>query len=112
MSRVKEKLCAQFEALLDDLMQWRSDHPQASLDELAAQLTPYRRALMGQLLGALAVQTGNGYAWEGRTCDQCGQAMEYKGTPQRTLSHPEGEIELDRAYYYCPQCKRGLFPPG
>jgi hypothetical protein len=23
-----------------------------------------------------------------------------------------GEVEVERAYYYCETCKRGIFPPG
>ena len=68
MSRVKEDLRAQFAELVGELIQWRAEHPQASLDKLAAQLTPRRRELMGSLLAELAVQPGNGYVLEGLTC--------------------------------------------
>lgn len=112
MSRAKEKLCAQFAELLEELIQWRAEHPEASLDEIAAHLTPRRRELMGTLLAELAVQPGNGHALEGLICEECGQSLVYKGTPHRIISHSEGEIPLKRAYYHCPRCERGLFPPG
>jgi hypothetical protein len=49
---------------------------------------------------------------EGLMCEQCGQALEYKGEPGREVEHLEGESQLKRAYYYCSRCAAGIFPPG
>jgi hypothetical protein len=92
--------------MVDELQAWREQHAEASFDEIAAQVTPRRRALMGELLEALACQHGSGMVAEGLACEQCGQALEYKGEPARDAEHHlEGEIELKRAYYYCPRCE-------
>jgi hypothetical protein len=111
-----EKEQAEFMAavaeMYGELRQWRANHPGASFDEIASQVTPRRRALMGRLLVQLAGQHGDGEVIEGVSCPDCGQAMSYKGTPSRDVLHKEGERELVRAYYYCAQCKTGLFPPG
>jgi hypothetical protein len=111
-----EKEQAEFMAtvaeIYEELRQWRADHPGASFDEIAAQVTPRRRELRGQLLAQLAGQHGDGGVIEGLACPECGQAMSYKGTPRREVLHKEGTTELVRAYYYCAQCKAGLFPPG
>jgi hypothetical protein len=111
-----EKERAEFMAgvaeMYDELRQWRAKHPKASFDELAAQVTPRRRALMGQLLGQLAGQHGDGEVVAGLVCPECGRGMSYKGKPEREVIHKEGESELRRAYYYCAQCETGLFPPG
>ena len=97
----------------DELWQWREEHPEATFDELAAQVTPRRRAVMAELLRALACQHGTGQEAAGQVCRSCGGQMEYKGEPKREVEHYlEGETELKRAYYYCPQCESGLFPPG
>jgi hypothetical protein len=99
--------------LYDELWKWREAHPQASFDEIAAQVTPGRRAVMAELLKALACQHGSGQVPEGQLCRECGAPMEYKGEPKREVEHYlEGETELKRAYYYCPECDKGLFPPG
>ena len=99
--------------MYEELRQWRSKHPAASFDEIAAQVTRRRRALIGELLEALARQPGSGMVPEGVACERCGQAMEYKGEPERQIEHYlEGETDLKRAYYYCPRCKVGFFPPG
>jgi len=108
----KAEMQQAFEQMWEELHQWRAAHPGASFDEIAAQVTPRRRALMGQLLAQLACQHGDGEVVEGLSCPECGQAMSYKGKPQREVEHLEGETELIRAYYYCAQCEGGLFPPG
>lgn len=101
-----------FAQMQAELVEWRAAHPEASLDEIAAQITPRRQRLMGALLAELALQHGNGYALEGLRCAQCGAQLVYKGAPEREVLHLEGEAELARAYYHRPQCERRLFPPG
>ena len=109
----KARLQQAFEAMYDELWAWREAHPEATFDEIAAQVTPRRRAVMAEVLEALARQRGSGQVPEGQTCAKCGGAMAYKGEPRREIEHYlEGETALNRAYYYCPKCKSGLFPPG
>ena len=108
----KEQLLAQFEAMYEELYEWREAHPEASFDEIANQVTPRRRMLIGELLEQLARQHGSGQVAEGMMCEVCGEAMVYKGEPKRDIEHLEGESQLKRAYYYCARCEGGIFPPG
>ena len=96
--------------MYEELRQWRSEHPEASYDEIARAVTPKRRSLMGQLLEDLAYQHGDREEIEGVKCAECGEYMIYKGKPKRGIEHRAGEAKLKRAYYYCAQCKTGLFP--
>jgi hypothetical protein len=108
---IREELVAQVEAMADELYDWRQAHPEASLDEIAAQVTPRRRRLMGEWLARLACLDGNGTAVAGVACARCGQPMVYKGDPARTQENLEGDIRLNRAYYHCPACHEAFFPP-
>ncbi len=47
----------------------------------------------------------------GPMCEECGQEMHYKGQKQRQVVSRSGEVGWERPYYYCEQCRRGLFPP-
>ena len=112
LNKEKEAYLAAAAEMYDDLRQWRAEHTAASIDEIAGQVTPRRRELMGELLKQLAHQHGDGEEVEGVPCPDCGGAMEYKGGQKRGVVHAEGEAGLKRAYYYCTQCETGLFPPG
>ena len=98
------------EAMYDRLRAWREEHPEATFDEIASQVTPQRRVLMGELLKQLALQHGDGRYAEA-TCPECGAEMASSGVRQRDVLHSEGEAGLERAYHHCPECGRGLFPP-
>lgn len=77
-----ERMFAQMHA---ELVAWRAAHPEASFDEIAAQVTPRRQRLMGALLSELALQHGNGYALKGlpahsagkRWCTRAGRSVRY-----------------------------------
>ena len=108
----KARLQEEFEQMWEKLWQWRAAHPEASIDEIVRQVTPWRRNLMGQVVVQLAAQHGSGVAVEGVRCAECGAELTYKGEAPRGVIHLEGEAELSRAYYYCASCKAGIFPPG
>jgi hypothetical protein len=106
-----EELHRMFGTMYDELVAWRKEHPHASADEIFAQMTPRRRKLMGKLLVVLALQAG-GEALPVVLCERCGESMVYKGEASRDIEHIEGETELLRAYFHCPHCAGGVFPPG
>jgi uncharacterized protein with PIN domain len=45
-------------------------------------------------------------------CPRCGSRMHYKGMKKKWLRTRSGEVEIERAHYYCQECKQGFFPPG
>ncbi len=50
MCRDEEKAAffREAEAMYEELRLWRDAHPEASFDEIASQVTPRRRELMGE----------------------------------------------------------------
>jgi YgiT-type zinc finger domain-containing protein len=111
VEKEKAAFLREAEAMYEELQAWRETHPEASFDEIAAQVTPRRRALMGGVLQGLARQHGDG-SYAEATCPECGQRMEASGRRRREVLHSEGDTRLERAYHHCPKCGRGLFPPG
>jgi predicted Zn-ribbon and HTH transcriptional regulator len=47
----------------------------------------------------------------GPVCERCGKEMHYKGMKKRRMVTRSGEIDWERPYYYCAECRRGIFPP-
>ena len=81
----KEAFVAAAEAMYEELSVWRGQHPEASFDEIAGQVTPLRQRLMGQLLALLAEQEGQGEYLAERHCSQCGGVLHYKSQPCRLV---------------------------
>ena len=98
--------------LRQDLLAWRRAHPEASMDEIVAEVTRRRRQVMGDLVAELAQEaTAEDARGKQVICPSCGQPAEYRGEQTRQVLHFEGESSLSRSYYYCPRCERGFFPP-
>jgi hypothetical protein len=108
-NREKAEFLRAAEAMYEELRAWRAKHLDASFDEIADQVTPRRRMLMGRLLKPLASEADERI--EAPLCEQCGEGMRYRGTPEREIGHREGDVDLERAYYFCDSWERGLFPP-
>jgi uncharacterized protein with PIN domain len=98
------------QAMHQRLRTWRRAHPQASFDEIAEQVSQERKALMGELLEELA-SAGTETPLD-PVCPGCGGGVENKGKKKRQVLHREGEVQVERDYYYCPACRQGFFPSG
>ena len=95
------------------LEDWYDQHPEASLGEIEQAARRLRRVLMGETLQLLANGRDAGYRKERPRCAQCGRPMEFEGYRLWGVSSLEGDVQLRRAYYHCPDGHgEGFFPPG
>lgn len=97
--------------LWDELNSWYQQHPEATFKEMELHLRKLRRALMGQTIPLMVAQGDLGATPEAPSCEECGTSMEFKGYADKEVEGLEGEGRLFRAYYVCPACGAGLFPP-
>lgn len=97
----------------DELEGWYDAHPDATFGEIEGEARKKRRKLMGKALEIVVNGRDSGYQLEGIECAKCGRRMEYKGERfKRTVYSFEGDVELERAYYVCPECEgETIFPP-
>ena len=101
-----QKADAAFAAAMERAEQEHMDLSQ--IEEMVEQL---RIQLAAELMESV-IQVQPEADWEpGLNCVQCGREMRYKGKKRRKVVTSQGEVELDRAYYYCEGCEAGLFPP-
>jgi len=97
--------------LWDEFNAWYDAHPEATYLEMELELRKHRRVLMGETM-ELTLQRGDlGASAELPRCERCGREMEFKGYPSKEVRGLEGEADIPRAYYYCPACDAGIFPP-
>ena len=106
---MKAKLLAHYETMLDDLL--RQGEEPMTLTEIE-ELALHVRGEVGKQVTAALLEASSGQNIPVLRCKGCGQALHNKGEKHRYLRTRSGDVEVERAYYYCPTCRVGLFPPG
>ena len=110
-AELKAKLMAEMEVVLDKALKEAEQEEKLTLtgiEDIALQA----RAAMGRGLTRALIEQLNESEVPGPKCSDCGSEMHYKGRKRRYVRTRSGEVVLERAYYHCPGCGRGLFPPG
>jgi RNase P subunit RPR2 len=95
--------------------QWRGTHPQATLAEIEQAVDEQMNRLRARLIeqAAQASAAAESEASQGLVCEQCGQALQARGSARRRWQTQGGQyVEVERTYVTCPQCGGGFFPPG
>jgi hypothetical protein len=108
---IKAELLAKYEAILDDVLSQDDGTEGLTLSDIE-DVALRARAEVGEQVTAALLENKHGQSVPGPRCPSCGQEMRYKGQKHRYLRTRSGDVEVERAYYYCPACRQGLFPPG
>jgi hypothetical protein len=100
------------EELWDQFNAWYQEHPEAIFDEMEGELGKQRRAILGDFLELSLRQGDLGATPEAPSCEKCGRPMSFKGYAEKGVHGLEADAKIPRAYYVCPTCGIGFFPPG
>ena len=111
-NEAREEFLKRAEEAWDRFNAWHQEHPEATFDEMEEELGQQRRGILGDFLELSLRQGDLGATPEAPSCKQCGKPMVFKGYPEKTIQGLEAEAKLPRAYYVCPACQEGIFPPG
>jgi len=111
-SEARQEFMARAGELWDEFNRWYRSHPEATFDEMEEEIGRQRRGVLGDLLTLILRQGDLGAKPEGVCCPECGASMKFKGYAPKRVQGLEVEVEIPRAYYYCPTCRVGFFPPG
>ncbi len=69
------------------------------------------RTVAGVMMREVAVKMSGRSSYEGvRMSCECGGSAEFKGYRKRWIKTLHGEVEIERAYYRCRDCRRGYIP--
>lgn len=106
------------EEVLSGMIEWRLQHPKATLREIEEEVDQRLARLRSRMVEDVA-QASATRDWsrlpkgERPRCQQCGTALVARGKQTRRLrTMGNQQIELERSYGSCPTCGGGIFPPG
>jgi heterodisulfide reductase subunit A-like polyferredoxin len=107
---LKARMMAEAEEAIDNLLAGVDEKDNLMLDDIERLVRTAGQRVMKQFTQELveteAEEVGS------NICPECGQKMRNKGRKARDLATETGEVKLERAHYYCPECRKGFFPPG
>ena len=106
------RLRAKADKIIDEYLAWEEHHPQPDLKQIEDMALKLRKEL-GQEMAQMAVEEQRERTpAPGPKCKKCGKEMRYKGEKGTQVESRAGVLKVERGYYYCPDCKESLFPPG
>jgi DNA-directed RNA polymerase subunit RPC12/RpoP len=105
---LKAKLLAEAEAVLEQMLSDERMSEQMTITEIEAVIgemeKDFRQRVLREVMGKQEEQ--------GVRCPECGGKLRNKGKHGKRLVTLRGETDLDRSYYQCQDCGKGIFPPG
>lgn len=109
---LRQRFVAKAEEVFDLAIEQGIAREEITLSQIEEIVNELKFELTGMLVeSVIEVQAGR-QSGPGPKCAGCGREMRYKGEKKRPgIKTSQGEIKVERAYYYCKKCKRGLFPP-
>ena len=109
---LKAKLMAKAEAVIDEMLINRKDPKEATLSDIEQAVLVAGQRLEQELTAELVAESTGEVEGEWPKCPECGGRMKAKGKRAKRLVTGQGEVKLEREYYYCAGCRKGIFPPG
>ncbi len=108
----RARLLAKAAKAIEEYLEWEEKHPEPDLTEIEDEALKLRKEF-GQELAQVAIENQAAKTpAPGPKCAKCGKEMRYQGQKEVEGGSRAGELKVERGYYYCPECKEGLFPPG
>lgn len=108
----KVRLMEQAESLIDELLDWTDNTSEPNLAQIEDTVLQLRKRFSEEMAQEVIEAQEAKQPVVGPPCPKCGQEMRYKGQKRVEPQTWVGDVEIERGYYYCEECKVGLFPPG
>ncbi len=109
--QVREELREKSAEIIERLLDWNESHTEPDMTQIEDIVLELREK-MGMEFAASLVSSQEKVEPAVERCKLCGEAMRNKGRKRKVVESRIGGIELERGYYYCPECGAGFFPPG
>ncbi len=107
---VKTTLLAEAEALIAELLEWQTTHPESDFDQMEQLVQRLRRRFGQALVEKLLELQAERRPVHAPVCPDCQQQMQYKDMHGLTFESLLGVVHVQRGYYYCAPCRQGGCP--
>lgn len=108
----KAKMMARLDKAIEELLDWEEDNERPNLTQIEDIVLKLRKEVGEEMVGEILAGMGEKTPVPGPACPKCGKEMRYKGQHGKQVESRAGEVKYERGYYACPECDKGLFPPG
>ena len=105
---LKARLLAEAEAIINEIVGQDEAHQPRTLKEIEQAALKAGQQVKASVLVGLVNNAPHMVA--GDSCPQCGGKLKGKGKRSKWVLTQAGEVQVERDYYYCEQCKTGFFP--
>lgn len=111
-TKLKAEFMTEAEELFDELMAWDDENEAPNLTQIEDIVLKLRMRFGEQMAEKMIRRQEQRQPAERVRCPQCDGEMQPKGMKGNQVETRIGNLKMERGYYYCPQCKQGIFPPG
>lgn len=111
-TEMEAALLAKAKETIDRLLDWHEETEGPTLTQIEDVVLELRRELGARMTELIIEEQEAVHPVPGPACSECGKEMHDKGMKGTTIRTRSGQVEQERAYYYCEDCGGGLFPPG
>lgn len=105
---LKARLLAEAEAIINEIVGADEGTQPRTLDAIEQAALKAGQHIKASVLAGLVANAPRSTA--GNACPQCGGKLKDKGKRSKWVLTQAGEVQVERSYYYCEQCKTGFFP--
>jgi hypothetical protein len=107
----EERLMAEAQSVIAELLSWEAHADKPNLTQIEDVVLQLRERLGQRMVEVVIEDQEATHPVEAPPCPTCGTPMRYKGQKHAGIGSRIGELQVDRAHYYCACCQSGLFPP-
>jgi hypothetical protein len=101
---LKAQLMAEAEAIISEMVGQEAKTLSEMEQAVVSAGGRFKEAMIKGLVGSSELQHVD------RACPSCGGKLSAKGKRRKWVLTQVGEVQVERDYYYCAQCKTGFFP--
>jgi uncharacterized protein with PIN domain len=111
-AQLKAAFMIKAEELLAELLAWDEKTQEPDLTQIEEKVLELRKRFGEQIAQQVILNQEERQPVARVICQGCGGEMVLKGMKGNQMETRIGNLKIARGYYYCPQCKQGLFPLG